>query len=76
MAHPPSAPVAPAVSVRKAFQQFWPSTYGVRRFFVVGVLFAPVAAVCEVASIGLFGFIANEGLSRRSLEAFWVPALA
>jgi ATP-binding cassette, subfamily B, bacterial len=74
MVQPP--PVAPAVSVRKAFQQFWPDTYGLRRFFVAGVLFAIVAAACEVASIGLFGFITDEVLSRQSLEAFWVPALA
>ncbi|MDP9848432.1 ABC transporter ATP-binding protein [Streptosporangium lutulentum] len=74
MVQPP--PVAPAVSVRKTFRQFWPYTGGVRRFFVVGVLFALVAAVCEVASIALFGFITDEVLSRQSLEAFWVPALA
>jgi hypothetical protein len=74
MAQPP--PVAPAVSVRKAFQQFWPDTYGLRGFFVAGVLFAIVAAACEVASRRLFGFITDEVLGRRSLEAFWVPALA
>jgi ATP-binding cassette, subfamily B, bacterial len=74
MVQPP--PVAPAVSIRKAFQQFWPYTRGVRRLFAVGVLFAIVAAVCEVASIGLFGFITDEVLSRQALEAFWVPALA
>jgi ABC-type bacteriocin/lantibiotic exporter with double-glycine peptidase domain len=74
MVQPP--PVAPAVSIRKAFQQFWPYTRGLCRLFVVGVLFAIVAAVCEVASIGLFGFITDEVLSRQSLEAFWVPALA
>jgi ATP-binding cassette, subfamily B, bacterial len=72
---PPSASVAPSVSVRKAFQQFWPDTYGLRGFFVVGVLFAMVAAVYEVVSMGLFGFIADGVLSRRTLEAFWVPAL-
>jgi ATP-binding cassette subfamily B protein len=76
MVNSPSASVAPAVAVRKAFRQFWPDIYGVRRFFVVGVLFAIVAAVCEVASIALFGFITDEVLSRRSLEAFWVLALA
>lgn len=74
MVQPP--PVAPAVSIRKAFQQFWPYTHGVRRFFVIGVLFAIVAAVCEVASIGLFGFITDKVLSRQDLGAFWVPALA
>ena len=42
MVQPP--PVAPAVSIRKAFRRFWPYTRGVRRLFVVGVLFAILAA--------------------------------
>ncbi|MEU4833122.1 ABC transporter ATP-binding protein [Streptosporangium sp. NPDC023615] len=64
------------VSIRRTFREFWPQTYGIRRFLVAGCVFAIVAAVCEVATIGLFGFIVDEVLSRQDLGAFWMPALA
>ncbi|MFB4290957.1 ABC transporter transmembrane domain-containing protein [Nonomuraea sp. ATR24] len=40
-----------------------------------GVVFAAVAALCEVAAIGLFGRITDEVLTTRDLGAFWGPAL-
>ncbi|MFJ2033922.1 ABC transporter ATP-binding protein [Streptosporangium sp. NPDC087985] len=72
----PVSPLAPMVSVREAFRHFWPHTRGLRRLFVAGVLLAIVAAICEVAAIGLFGFITDEVLSRQNLGAFWGPASA
>src|SRR5690606_36925443 len=42
--------------------------------FVVGVVFAIVAAACEVAAIRLFGFITDEVLASQDLGAFWKPA--
>ncbi len=68
------SPIAPAVSIRDAFRRFWPCTRGVRRFFVVGVVLAIVAALCEVAAIWLFGRITDEVLSAQNLGAFWTPA--
>nr|WP_246466107.1 ABC transporter ATP-binding protein [Streptosporangium album]MBB4938074.1 ATP-binding cassette subfamily B protein [Streptosporangium album] len=47
-----------------------------RRLFVAGVVLAIVAALCEVAAIGLFGLITDEVLSRGNLGAFWGPASA
>ncbi|WP_344981404.1 ABC transporter ATP-binding protein [Streptosporangium fragile] len=73
-AHPP--PTAPTVSIRRTFREFWPYTRGVRRFLVIGVVLAIVAAVCEVVAIALFGFITDEVLSRQDLGAFWTPAAA
>ncbi|WP_344873524.1 ABC transporter ATP-binding protein [Nonomuraea antimicrobica] len=45
-----------------------------RRLFVAGVLFAILAALCEVAAIRLFGHITDEVLTTRNLTAFWGPA--
>ncbi|MGC5016487.1 ABC transporter ATP-binding protein [Streptosporangium sp. DT93] len=64
------------VSIRRTFREFWPHTHGIRRFLVAGCVFAIVAAVCEVATIGLFGYIVDEVLSKQELGAFWMPALA
>jgi ATP-binding cassette subfamily B protein len=46
-----------------------------RRLFAAGVVFAVVAALCEVAAIRLFGHITDEVLTTRQLGEFWVPAL-
>lgn len=43
---------------------------------MAGGALALVAALCEVAAIGLFGFITDEVLSKQNLEAFWLPAAA
>ncbi|MET7331916.1 ABC transporter ATP-binding protein [Nonomuraea sp. NPDC005650] len=45
-----------------------------RRLFAAGVVFAVVAALCEVAAIRLFGHITDEVLTTRRLGEFWVPA--
>ncbi|MFD1536677.1 ABC transporter ATP-binding protein [Nonomuraea guangzhouensis] len=67
-------PLAPTVSIRNTFRAFWPDTRGVRRLFVAGIVFAILAALCEVAAIGLFGYITDRVLSERDLGAFWAPA--
>ncbi|MFC4121077.1 ABC transporter ATP-binding protein [Nonomuraea zeae] len=46
-----------------------------RRLFAAGVVFAVLAALCEVAAIRLFGHITDEVLTTRNLSAFWTPAL-
>ncbi|WP_246090206.1 ABC transporter ATP-binding protein [Nonomuraea deserti] len=45
-----------------------------RRLFAAGVVFAIVAALCEVAAIRLFGHITDEVLTTKELGAFWTPA--
>ncbi|MBE1584664.1 ABC transporter ATP-binding protein [Nonomuraea angiospora] len=45
-----------------------------RRLFAAGVVFAVVAALCEVAAIRLFGHITDEVLTTRRLGEFWAPA--
>ncbi|WP_433429430.1 ABC transporter ATP-binding protein [Nonomuraea sp. CA-141351] len=47
-----------------------------RRLFAAGVVFAVLAALCEVAAIRLFGHITDEVLATRQLGEFWVPAFA
>jgi ATP-binding cassette subfamily B protein len=68
--------LAPAVSLRRTFREFWPYTRGLRRLFVAGVVFAIMAALCEVAAIALFGYITDKVLTTRDLSAFWSPAAA
>ncbi|TDD33281.1 ABC transporter ATP-binding protein [Nonomuraea terrae] len=68
--------LAPAISIRRTFREFWPDTRGLRRLFAAGVVFAILAALCEVAAIRLFGYITDEVLTTRRLDAFWVPAFA
>ncbi|MBO3749865.1 ABC transporter ATP-binding protein [Streptosporangiaceae bacterium NEAU-GS5] len=72
----PGTELAPAVMIRKSFKEFWPDTRGLRRLFVVGGLFAIVAALCEVAAIGLFAVITDQVLSQGDLGAFWKPAFS
>ncbi|TMR11032.1 ABC transporter ATP-binding protein [Nonomuraea zeae] len=67
--------LAPAISIRRTFREFWPDTRGLRRLFAAGVVFAVLAALCEVAAIRLFGHITDEVLTTRNLSAFWTPAL-
>ncbi len=66
--------LAPAISLRRTFREFWPDTRGLRRLFAAGVVFAILAALCEVAAIRLFGHITDTVLTTRDLGAFWVPA--
>ncbi|WP_328809033.1 ABC transporter ATP-binding protein [Nonomuraea montanisoli] len=68
--------LAPAVTIRRTFREFWPGTRGLRRLFVAGTVLAILAAVCEVAAIALFGHITDKVLTTRVLSAFWAPALA
>ncbi|WP_327107528.1 ABC transporter ATP-binding protein [Nonomuraea glycinis] len=68
--------LAPAVSLRRTFREFWPDTEGLRWLLAAGVLFAVLAALCEVAAIGLFGRITDEVLTTRDLDAFWGPAFS
>lgn len=68
--------LAPAVMIRKAFTEFWPDTRGVRRLFAIGGILAIVAALCEVAAIGLFAVITDQVLAQHDLGAFWTPAFA
>ncbi|MBB2912375.1 ATP-binding cassette subfamily B protein [Streptosporangium becharense] len=42
---------------------------------MIGAVLAIVAAVCEVLSIALFGYITDEVLSNQDLGAFWTPAV-
>ena len=60
--------------IRRTFREFSPYTRGIRHLLVAGGVFAIVAAVCEVAAIGLFGHITDEVLSKQNLGAFWLPA--
>ncbi|MEV0593111.1 ABC transporter ATP-binding protein [Nonomuraea cavernae] len=66
--------LAPTVSLRRTFREFWPGTRGLRRLFAAGAVFAILAALCEVAAIGLFGHITDEVLTTKNLAAFWAPA--
>lgn len=68
--------LAPAVSIRRTFREFWPDTRGLRLLFAAGGLLAIVAALGEVAAIALFGHITDKVLATRDLSAFWHPALA
>ncbi|MFI7636448.1 ABC transporter ATP-binding protein [Nonomuraea sp. NPDC049400] len=68
--------LAPAISIRRTFREFWPDTRGLRRLFAAGVVFAVLAALCEVAAIRLFGHITDRVLATRQLDEFWVPAFA
>ncbi|WP_240777221.1 ABC transporter ATP-binding protein [Nonomuraea basaltis] len=68
--------LAPAISLRRTFREFWPDTRGLRRLFAAGVVFAVLAALCEVAAIRLFGHITDEVLTTRHLGAFWGPAFS
>ncbi|MFG1945838.1 ABC transporter ATP-binding protein [Nonomuraea sp. NPDC048826] len=67
-------PLAPAVSLRRTFREFWPDTRGLRWFFAAGVVFAVLAALCEVVAIRLFAHITDEVLTTRDMDAFWTPA--
>ncbi|MDA0634803.1 ABC transporter ATP-binding protein [Nonomuraea sp. MCN248] len=69
-------PLAPTVTLRRTFREFWPDTRGMRRFFAAGVVFAVLAALCEVIAIRLFGHITDEVLTTRDMSAFWTPASA
>ncbi|WP_237109710.1 ABC transporter ATP-binding protein [Nonomuraea sp. MG754425] len=66
--------LAPAIPFRRTFREFWPDTKGLRRLFAAGVVFAILAALCEVAAIRLFGHITDEVLTTRNLAGFWGPA--
>ncbi|MEV4799783.1 ABC transporter ATP-binding protein [Nonomuraea sp. NPDC049421] len=66
--------LAPAITIRRTFREFWPDTRGLRRLFAAGVVFAILAALCEVVAIRLFGHITDEVLTTRQLAAFWSPA--
>ncbi|MEU6713460.1 ABC transporter ATP-binding protein [Nonomuraea sp. NPDC046802] len=68
--------LAPAISLRRTFREFWPDTRGLRRLFVAGAFFAVLAALCEVAAIRLFGHITDEVLTTKQLAQFWAPAFA
>ncbi|MEU8251774.1 ABC transporter ATP-binding protein [Nonomuraea sp. NPDC048916] len=68
--------LAPAVTLRRTFREFWPGTRGLRLLFAAGAVLAVLAALCEVAAIGLFGHITDEVLTTRNLAAFWAPASA
>ncbi|TDE58427.1 ABC transporter ATP-binding protein [Nonomuraea mesophila] len=68
--------LAPAISIRRTFREFWPDTRGLRRLFAAGVVLAVVAALCEVAAIRLFGHITDEVLTTKELAAFWTPAFS
>ncbi|MEV0384631.1 ABC transporter ATP-binding protein [Nonomuraea sp. NPDC050643] len=68
--------LAPAISFRRTFREFWPDTQGLRHLFAAGVVFAVLAALCEVAAIRLFGHITDQVLTTRDLGAFWTPAFA
>ncbi|GAA2389821.1 ABC transporter ATP-binding protein [Nonomuraea africana] len=69
-------PLAPSTSIRKTFAEFWPDTKGLRWLFVLGMVFAIMAALCEVAVIALFGYITDQVLTTGDLSAFWAPALS
>jgi ATP-binding cassette subfamily B protein len=72
----PGTELAPTVMIRKSFAEFWPDTRGVRKLFAVGGVLDVVAALCEVAAIGLFAVITDKVLSQGDLGAFWRPAFA
>ncbi|SDK65088.1 ABC transporter ATP-binding protein [Nonomuraea jiangxiensis] len=72
----PGPELAPTVTLRRTFREFWPDTRGLRMLFVAGVIFAVLAALCEVAAIRLFGHITDQVLATKNLEQFWVPAFS
>ena len=65
---------AKSVSVRQAFQRFWPYVRVDRRFLVFAMLLLVLSAAAETAAIWTFGSIINDALGKASLSGFWGPA--
>ncbi|SDH38613.1 ATP-binding cassette, subfamily B [Sinosporangium album] len=66
--------VAPIISIRNVFREFWPHMQGNRRYLAIGIAVAVFAAACEVVAIWLFGRITDQVLAKQDLGAFWAPA--
>lgn len=62
------------ISVLVAFRRFWPLTRGDRRWVVLILLCAVVAAIAETITVLLFAELTDSALQKGSVSAFWKPA--
>ncbi|MFB7188553.1 ABC transporter ATP-binding protein [Streptomyces sp. NPDC056230] len=62
------------ISVLVAFRRFWPLTRGDRRWLVLILLCAVVAAIAETITVLLFAELTDSALQKGSVSAFWKPA--
>ncbi|MFJ5675267.1 ABC transporter ATP-binding protein [Streptomyces sp. NPDC093097] len=58
----------------EAFHRFWPLTRGDRRWLLMVIGCAIVAALAETAAILLFAQLTDHALKEGSVSAFWSPA--
>ncbi|MFJ9677023.1 ABC transporter ATP-binding protein [Streptomyces sp. NPDC101194] len=62
------------ISVLVAFRRFWPLTRGDRRWLVLILLCAVLAAIAETITVLLFAELTDSALQKGSVSAFWKPA--
>ncbi|MGX7759820.1 ABC transporter ATP-binding protein [Streptomyces angustmyceticus] len=62
------------VGFKEAVRRFWPLTRGDRRWIMLVILSAILAAFAETVAILLFAKLTDNALSKGSISAFWQPA--
>ncbi|UQA94146.1 ABC transporter ATP-binding protein [Streptomyces halobius] len=62
------------VALKEAFRRFWPLTKGDRRWLILVLLLAILAALAETVAILLFAQLTDNALQKGSVSAFWSPA--
>ncbi|MCX4732226.1 ABC transporter ATP-binding protein [Streptomyces sp. NBC_01363] len=62
------------ISIVVAFRRFWPLTKGDRRWLVLILLCAVMAAIAETITVLLFAKLTDTALQTGSVSAFWKPA--
>ncbi|MGW5116495.1 ABC transporter ATP-binding protein [Streptomyces noursei] len=58
----------------EAFRRFWPLTQGDRRWLVLVIMCAVLAALAETVTILIFAQLTDQALAKGSVSAFWHPA--
>ncbi|MFD7491806.1 ABC transporter ATP-binding protein [Streptomyces sp. NPDC059832] len=62
------------ISIVVAFRRFWPLTKGDRRWLILILLCAVLAAIAETITVLLFAKLTDTALQTGSVSAFWKPA--
>ncbi|MFF2009076.1 ABC transporter ATP-binding protein [Streptomyces sp. NPDC058195] len=62
------------VSILASFRRFWPLTRGDRRWLVIILICAILAALAETATVLLFAELTDKALTSGDVSAFWRPA--
>ncbi|MFI5767606.1 ABC transporter ATP-binding protein [Streptomyces sp. NPDC051658] len=62
------------ISIVVAFRRFWPLTKGDRRWLILILLCAVLAAIAETITVLLFARLTDTALQTGSVSAFWKPA--